>query len=452
MERCGRTRVCRGIPTLARRARIQAAMKFRFSLPKLILVLLVTSVVTILGMNFFASPEKEVKREIAHRYGVEDPQFIRVMGVLLGPALVEGNRIDTLLNGEQIFPAMLAAIRAARKTISFETYIYWSGDIGQAFADALAERARAGVKVHILVDWAGSQKMDARLVDEMKSAGVEIRKYHPLKWYTLDRLNNRTHRKLLVVDGKVGFTGGVGIADNWNGHAQDKDHWRDTHYRVEGPVVSQMQAAFTDNWTKVSGEVLNGEEYFPPQKPEGPLFAQMFKSSTDGGADSTHLMYLISIAAASRSIDLSMAYFVPDKVALDALTAALKRGVKVRILLPGPITDSLLVRGASRSTWGDILRAGAELYEFQPTMFHCKILIVDHVWTSVGSTNFDSRSFRLNDEANLNVHDRGFAERQSADFENDLKRARRVTFEEWAARPWTEKAWEHVVGFLGPQL
>jgi cardiolipin synthase len=427
-------------------------MKFRISLPKLILLLLVASVVTVLGINLLAGPEKEVKTRIDHEYGVDHPQFIRTMSVLLGPNLVDGNRIDTLLNGDQIFPSMLAAIREAKKTISFETYIYWSGDIGQKFADALAERARAGVKVHILVDWAGSQKMDDKMLKAMKDAGVEIEKYHPLHWYTLDRLNNRTHRKILVVDGRVGFTGGVGIADNWSGNAQDKDHWRDTHYRVEGPVVNQMQAAFTDNWTKVSGVVLHGGDYFPAQKAAGPLFAQMFKSSIDGGADSTHLMYLLSIAAATRSIDLSMAYFVPDDIALEALVAAQKRGVKVRILMPGPITDASIVRRASRSTWGAILKAGAELHEYQPTMFHCKVLVVDGLWTSVGSTNFDSRSFRLNDEANLNVHDREFAQRQLADFENDLKGARRITYEEWAGRPLTEKAWEHLLGLLGPQL
>ena len=396
-------------------------MKLKFSLPKLLLILLLTAVLTILGLSLFSSSEKEVKRNIAHEYGVDHPQFIRTMGVLLGPTLVDGNKIDTLLNGDEIFPAMIAAIRAAKQTISFETYIYWSGEIGQQFADALAERSKSGVKVHILVDWAGSQKMDEQLLETMKSAGI-------------------------------GFTGGVGIADTWNGHAQDKDHWRDTHYRIEGPVVSQMQAAFTDNWTKVSGDVLHGELYFPPQKPAGPLFAQLYKSSTDGGADSTHLMYLLSIAAATRSIDLSMAYFVPDKLALEALVAAMKRGVKVRILLPGVHTDSMVVRNASRSTWGSILEAGAQIYEFQPTMFHCKVLVVDAMWTSVGSTNFDSRSFRLNDEANLNVLDRDFAARQRVDFENDLKRARRVTHDEWAGRPLTEKAWDHLLGLLGPQL
>ena len=428
-------------------------MKFHFSLPKLLIILLLTVVLTfvVLGL-FFGGSEKEVKRNIVHEYGIDHPQFVRTMSVLLGPTLVDGNKVDTLLNGDEIFPAMIAAIKEAKETISFETYIYWSGEIGQQFADALAERAKSGVKVHILVDWAGSQKMDDKLMDTMKSSGIEIKKYHPLKWYALDRLNNRTHRKLLVVDGKIGFTGGVGIADTWNGHAQDKDHWRDTHYRIEGPVVSQMQAAFIDNWTKVSGDVLHGELYFPPQKPAGPLFAQMYKSSTDGGADSTHLMYLLSIAAATRSIDLSMAYFVPDKLALEALVTAMKRGVKVRILLPGVYTDSMIVRNASRSTWGPILKAGAEIYEFQPTMFHCKVLVVDAMWTSVGSTNFDSRSFRLNDEANLNVLDRDFAARQLVNFEKDLKRARRITYQEWENRPATEKAWEHVMGLLSPEL
>src|ERR1700676_2626832 len=181
--------------------------------------------------------------------------------------------------------------------------------------------------------------MDQSLLDLMRTADIEIGKYHPPKWYTLDKLNNRTHRKLLVVDGKVGFTGGVGIADAWNGHAQDRDHWRDTHYRVEGPVVAQMQAAFADNWTKVSGLVLQGEGYFPALKPVGSHLAQVFRSSEEGGAESTHLMYLLSIAAASKTIDLSMAYFVPDELALDALVDALKRGVKIRIIMPGAATD-----------------------------------------------------------------------------------------------------------------
>lgn len=411
-----------------------------------------TVLVTLVGVNLMSDDEKEVRRKVEHKYAVADPQFLRTMGTLLGPPLVGGNRTETLINGDRIFPSMLAAIRSAQRTITFETYIYWSGKVGKDFADALSERARAGVRVHILIDWVGSQKMEQALLEQMTAAGVEIHKYHPLHWYTIDRLNNRTHRKLLVVDGKVGFTGGVGIADEWSGDAQDPDHWRDTHYRLEGPAVAHIQAAFLDNWMKVSGAVLDGEAYFPRIEADGPHLAQMFKSSSQGGAESMHLMYLLSVAAARESIDLAMAYFVPDELALEALEAALKRGVKVRILMPGKATDASLVRRASRALWGPILRAGAEIYEYQPIMYHCKVLVVDGLWVSVGSTNFDERSFRLNDEANLNVYDREFARRQLADFDDDLKRSRRITYEEWASRPWTEKAWEKLWSLFRSQL
>src|SRR6202158_6314991 len=336
--------------------------EMKLSAWRVALIIVASALASALAIALFAGHEKEIKRTFAHDYDVSQPQFVRSMSVLLGPPLVHGNRVETLLNGDEIFPAMLAAIRSARSTITFETYIYWSGTIGKEFADALSERARGGVKVHILLDWLGSQKMEGALLDEMKRSGVEIEKYHPIRWYTLDRLNNRTHRKLLVTDGRIGFTGGVGIADAWNGHAQDENHWRDTHYRVEGPVVAQMQAAFVDNWTKVSGRVLNGEDYFPALQPVGEYFGQVFKSSVDGGAESMQLMYLLSIAAAAKSIDFSMAYFVPDDLALDALEAALKRGVKMRIIMPGKKTDASLVRRASRATWGRILRAGAEMY------------------------------------------------------------------------------------------
>jgi cardiolipin synthase len=419
---------------------------------RIALLMACTAVVAILGVNLFAAPERSIRHAFPHTYAIADPQFERSIGVMLGPPLLEGNKVDTLLNGDQIFPAMLAAIRAAKKTIDFETYIYWSGDIGKEFADALSERSRAGVKVHVLIDWVGSQKMDKNLLEQMRDAGVEILKYHPLAWYTLDKLNNRTHRKLLIVDGRVGFTGGVGIADEWNGHAQDPDHWRDTHYRVVGPVVAQMQAAFIDNWAEVSGVILNGPDYFPRIDPAGGHLAQLFHSSSAGGSESTHLMYLLSIAAAAKSIDLSMAYFIPDELATAALIAAIKRGVRVRVILPGRHTDASLVRGASRALWGPLLEAGGEIYEYEPTMFHCKVLVVDGLWTSVGSTNFDNRSFRLNDEANLNVYDREFASRQIADFEHDLAHSRRITLPEWQSRPGTEKAWEHFVALFGGQL
>jgi cardiolipin synthase len=374
------------------------------------------------------------------------------MGVLLGPTITSGNRVVTLVNGDQIFPAMLEAIRSAARTITFETYIYWSGDIGAEFAKALSERAKNGVKVHVLLDWLGSQKMDEASLAMMRDAGVMVERYHPVRWYSLSKLNNRTHRKLLVIDGKVGFTGGVGIADKWTGNAQDPDHWRDTHYRIEGPAVAQMQSAFMDNWTKVTGEVLHSDGYFPETRAAGQHYAQVFQSSAEGGSESMHLMYLLSIAAASKTIHLSMAYFAPDAIAFDALIAALKRGVKVRIILPGPHTDAEIVQQASRAKWGELLQHGAELYQYQPTMFHCKVLVVDALWTSVGSTNFDNRSFRLNDEANLNVYDAEFAAQQIAIFEQDRKSSRRVTYEDWEARPWREKVMERGARLLNAQL
>lgn len=418
----------------------------------IILVSVATAVIFGLILIIFGRSEKEITQRVAHQYTICDPQFLRVMSVLLGPALVMGNRIETLLNGDEIFPAMLKAIRGAEKTITFETYIYWSGTIGKEFVDALSEKSRQGVRIHVLLDWVGSEKMEESSIQQMRDAGVEIEKYHPPTWRNWRKMNNRTHRKILVVDGKVGFTGGVGIADEWKGDAQGPLNWRDTHYRVEGPVVAQLQAAFNDNWTKVKGNVLHTQNYFPELKKNGTHFAQVFKSSTEGGADSMHLMYLLSIAAAKKSIHLSMAYFIPDVLARDAMVAALKRGVNIQIIVPGHYIDKTLVRSASRGTWGSLLEAGAEIFEFQPTMFHCKVLIVDELWVSAGSTNFDNRSFKLNDEANLNVYDQQFAQRQLADFRGDLARARRITFEEWKNRPWQEKAWEYSLKIMRPQL
>jgi cardiolipin synthase len=286
----------------------------------------------------------------------------------------------------------------------------------------------------------------------MKTSGVEVEKYHPLHWYNLSKINNRTHRKILVVDGVAGFTGGVGIATEWTGHAQDPQHWRDTHFKVEGPVVAQMQAVFADNWVKATGVVLHGSDYFPAIAPAGTGAAQVFASSPSGGSESMQLMYLLIIAAAERSIDLASAYFVPDALSRDAIVDALKRGVRVRIITPGPHTDAETVRRASRALWGDVLAAGAEIYEYQPTMYHCKVLVADELLVSVGSTNFDDRSFRLNDEASLNIYDAKFARRQVEIFEQDLAQSRRMTLDAWRERPLAEKLWEHAAALLGPQL
>ncbi|MEO7242952.1 MAG: phospholipase D-like domain-containing protein [Variovorax sp.] len=448
--------------------------------------ILATSLALLLVVNFTGG-ETKISKPPQHRYAVADPQFERALGVLLGPPIVAGNRYQALYNGEQIFPAMLEAIRAAQKSITFETYIYWSGDIGRAFADALTERARAGVAVHVLLDWVGSAKIDQAFIDEMTQAGVQVHKFHKPTWYQLGRLNNRTHRKLLVVDGRVGFTGGVGIAAEWTGNAQDPEHWRDTHFRIEGPAVAQVQAVFMDNWIKVSGEALHDERYFPSLEPvagggnsknnagtdeasagsekgekrqggegtggskrEG--LAQMFSSSPQGGAESMQLMYLLSITAATKTIDLSSAYFVPDELTQQALIDAMQRGVRLRILTPGEHMDAQTVRLASRAGWKALLAAGAQISEYQPTMFHCKVFTVDGLLVSVGSTNFDNRSFRLNDEANLNIYDAAFAAEQTAVFEADLKRSKRFTLAQWEERSLWEKTKEQVAALIAAQL
>jgi cardiolipin synthase A/B len=414
-----------------------------------------TALLTLFGVLIFqniAAREKKIEQQLPKLYEADDGEFRRSLSALLGPPIVEGNKVDTLLNGDEIFPAMLAAIHSAKSTITFETYIYWSGSIGQEFVDALTERAAAGVKIHVLLDWVGSAKMEKSLLDALEAAKIEVERFHEPHWSNWDQMNNRTHRKLLVVDGRIGFTGGVGIADQWRGQARNKDEWRDSHYRVEGPVVAQMQSVFLDNWMRATGKVLHGEAYFPALKPVGPYAAQMFSSSPSGGSESMQLMYLLSITAARKSIDLANSYFVPDEMTIKTLIDAARRGVKVRVLTPNENIDSEVVRKSSRGSWGPMLEAGIEISEYQPTMFHVKGIVVDGIFSSVGSTNFDNRSFRLNDEANLNVMNTEFGRIQQQVFEADWAKARRITLQAWQSRPLSERMLERLAVLLNAQL
>lgn len=396
---------------------------------------ILVAVLAIVLIANLAQAEKRIVRRVERAYATDDPSFARTLSVLFGPTVLAGNRIDTLVNGHRIFPAMLEAIAQARESITFETFIYWSGTVGDRFADALIERAGAGVRVHVLLDWVGSQRMDPRIVDRLRRDHVQLVRFHPPTWRHLTRLNNRTHRKLLVVDGRIGFTGGVGIADSWDGDADLPDHWHDMHYRVQGPAVAQLQAAFLDNWIKARGELLHGPRYFPELAAAGDTAAQVFVSSPSGGSESMHLMFNYAIVCARRSVRIATAYFVPDALTVDTLLAAVARGVSVTVLVPGSRTDSLIARRASQALWGRLLRGGVRLFAYQPCQLHWKVLIVDDRWVSVGSTNFDNRSFRLNDEANLNVHDPTFAATQVALFEADLAHSRPITLAGWRSRP-----------------
>jgi cardiolipin synthase len=397
-------------------------------------------------------PERrELREALPHNLASSDEQFRISMGSLFGSNNIPGNAIETLVNGDKIFPSMLAAIEGARNTITFETYIYWSGTIAERFADALAAKARQGLSVKVLLDWVGSIPMEERLVDTMKQAGVEVVRFRPVHWYTLDRINNRTHRKLLIVDGRIGFTGGVGIGDEWLGDARSPREWRDNHYRIEGPAVSELQAAFAEHWIEATGELLMGDRFFPAIARAGDKDAQIVVSSANR-RNVMHLMLMTALAAAEKTIRIGTPYFVPDEVTRRQLLAARQRGVDVQIIVPGSRTDARIVRNASRHFWGEMLAAGIRIHEFQPTMYHSKIAIVDEVWTSVGSTNIDERALRLNDEANINVYDRAFARSELALFEADLKRSREYTLADWQARPFWQKATDFAASLLRSQI
>lgn len=372
----------------------------------------------------------KVTKEVAPLYSAASPEFRQATGSLLGGNFISGNSITTLVNGREIFPTMLSGIRSARKTIDFETYVWWNGEIAKEFADALTERARAGVTVNAILDAQGTAKMGLENLEKLRTAGVNVVKYHSILWPDLRRYNNRTHRKLLIIDGKLAFIGGVGIADQWQGNGESPEHWRDNHYKVTGPVVAQLQSVFMDNWLKSRGEVLHGPEYFPPLSATGPYAAQAFKSSPRLGDMDMRLMYLLAIASAQHSLLIENAYFLPDELMRKELIDAAARGAKVEIVVPGEHIDQKAVRAASRKHWPELLKAGVKIYEYQPAMTHVKLMIVDGAFTSVGSGNLDLRSIRLNDEANMNVLNSSFAAQQARLFEADKRRSREISLDE----------------------
>ena len=395
-------------------------------------------------------PEKRVREAIDANYSVTDPEFATSISHLLTAPLVASNHVVELLNGDQIFPAMLEAIRKAQKTITFEMYIWSSGEISKQFVEALSERARAGVKVHIIVDTFGSGKLPRADREALRAAGAELVNYNPPQPFKLFHFNHRTHRKNMVVDGRIGFTGGVCIHDAWSGNAEP-DHWRDTHFRVEGPVVGEMQAVFVDNWIQVRSEVLHGRDYFPELPPAGTMRAQFFKSGPTDAAENARLAYQLSIAAAKKNIRLANAYFVPDALLFRTLLAARHRGVKVELIVPSKI-DNFAVKKAGRARWRGLLEAGVEFYEYQPTLYHPKIMIVDDIWVTAGSVNFDDRSFKINDEANINVLDRAFAETITKSFEADKRQSHRLTFEAFKRRNIVNRFFDHFFSLFRSQM
>jgi cardiolipin synthase A/B len=399
------------------------------------------------------------RRESGHGYDlrgevdVRSDDFLRAAEALTGAPISWGSDVELLINGDEIFPRYLRTIREARETVCLLTYVYWRGDIAREVAEALCERAGAGVQCNLLIDAVGGMKLERELIGRMSDAGVRVCRFRPVKPYAVKRVTNRTHRKILVADGRVGLTGGVGIAEEWTGNAQDPDHWRDTHVCVTGPVVRGLFGAFAENWLEATGEVLVGPGYLPALEETeegGPMM--VVRSSAGVGDSNVEALYYLAIAAARKSIDLTAAYFVPRPAFVEALQDAAERGVRVRVLVPGVNIDKPPVWIAGRASYDDLVSADVEVYEYQPTMLHAKTMTVDGCWSAVGSANFDNRSFQLNDEATLCVSSAEFAGRLGEQFERDLQVSERIAPERWIERGPAQRAGESAMALARREL
>jgi cardiolipin synthase len=382
---------------------------------------------------------KTVEYKLEHTFAISSPEFFGSALALSNPVPESGNKVDLLQNGDECFPAMLEAIRSAKKTVNFAAYIMKSDTVGQQFRDALCERARAGVEVRVLLDGIGSGwGLDNSDVRMLTDAGCKFAYYHPVQSLRMDRANRRSHRRIMVVDGTVGFTGGVAFSDRWSGHAQDKNHWRDTHARVEGPVVALLQTAFQGHWIKTFGEALTGAGQFPTLAPGGDLKAQIVESRSFSSAP-IPLLQAVTFASAEKRIWITNPYCTPSDEQVDLLVKAVKRGVDVRFLLPGPHNDQPLTESAGRTAYGRLLEGGVKIYEYQPTMIHSKTMVADGLFSMVGSSNLDPRSSEINEEIDLVVYDEKFGREMEKVFEDDLKQSREYTLQEFQNRSWWER-------------
>jgi cardiolipin synthase A/B len=405
------------------------------------------SVAAVIAFLLMLAQDQETLK-VRSGVSAEDPRYPAYVAALVGGALSKNNRYDVLTNGDQFFPAMLDAIRGAKRRISFETYIYDDGQMAGEFTNALEAAARRGVRVDLVVDSVGASGMRSKDLKRLEAAGCRIGSFHSLKWYNLEDVNYRTHRKILIIDGQIGFTGGAGVADHWLGHAEDKDHWRDTQVRMRGPIVRLAEGAFYENFIETAGPV--APELDDPQtETEDVGHSVALRSSPTGGSSDLKRLYLLGMASARRTIDITSPYFVTDESSDWSLQDAASRGVKIRILVEGDRTDAMPVKYASRDAYERLLSMGIEIYEYQPTMMHTKALVVDGTWSMFGSANFDNRSLELNDELNVAVSDRDLAKRFTEDFEQDLRVSSRLDLTSWRKRSIVEKAREKFWSYFG---
>jgi cardiolipin synthase len=386
-----------------------------------------------------------------YEFPVDSEEFLSTIVGATGVPFAPGNRVELLNNGDEFYPSMLGAIAGATNSVTIEAYIYWAGDIGVAFARALAKKAKAGVPVKILLDAVGSASIGNDILEILEAGGCQLAWYHPIRWYSLGRFNHRTHRKSLIVDGRVGFTGGAGIADHWLGHAQDSIHWRDMQSRIEGPAVMPLQFGFAQHWLETTGELVSGEAFYPTVAPAGPLRVQTIMSSPETGASSVRVMYYLSIACARRFISIANPYFIPDQTAIQALVDARKRGVDVKVIVSGIRNDNWLARMNSVRLMGPLLKHGIEIFEYNRTMLHQKTMVVDGLWSTIGTTNFDNRSFAHNDESNVCVHDASLAQQLQNTFLEDLSVCEQVDRAAWRRRGGWARCQEFVAALFEEQ-
>ena len=382
--------------------------------------------------------------------GSED--FLNTMAGAAGVPFHVGNTLTLLNNGDRFYPAMLQDIELAEHSITIEAYIYWAGEIGLTFAKALAAAAQRGVRVKILLDAIGSQSIGNEIVKVLQDGGCHLAWYNPIRLTRLRRINNRTHRKSLILDGRVGYTGGAGIADHWTGDAHDDKHWRDLQIRIEGPAVRPLQTGFAHNWLECTGELVTGPAFYPVIEPAGPLALQTIMSSPETGASAARVMYFLAISAAQKTIDIANPYFVPDHVSIDLFRDAVKRGVRVRVMVAGSSNDTFVTRLNSLRLYGALLKAGVQMFEYNRTMMHHKVMVVDGLWSTVGTTNFDNRSFSHNEENNVCLSDESFARELTEMFERDLLVCDVVTLSGWKKRGLPLKTAEALASFVQDQV
>ncbi|HEU0138805.1 MAG TPA: phospholipase D-like domain-containing protein [Bryobacteraceae bacterium] len=402
---------------------------------------------------FFFEPGIAYKIRRSPSVRLDSDEFRRMIQVLTDAHIFSGNKIEVLTNGEIFYEAELEAIRAAQRTVNLEAYIFQRGEVTRRFVKALAERAQAGVKVNVILDSIGSMTTWRSYFKELREAGGRVVYYNPLRWHHIVRFNNRTHRELIIVDGSVGFIGGAGFADHWLKKKRNHPRWRDTMFRVQGEVVMGLQSTFAENWVEAAEEILTGDGYFSQCEAAGDCDAMVVESSPSAGRSTrARMLYQSLIASAQKCIQITTPYFLPDWSARHEMVRAIKeRGVKIRVIVPGKRSDHLLTRRSSRRLYGDLLKAGAEIYEYEPAMIHTKTMTIDHLWSVVGSTNFDHRSFGLNDEVNLACSNRETAARIEEDFERDLAASHRITYRQWKKRSVFERVQENLGWILERQ-